>query len=112
MISRQTNNEIENKEHKERAIKELLAEIEEQLKSANQKLTQLENKFHRQRILNQLSDRKFNSISVKNFGYVGDENFDLNKIYTEIEDQNLIVSDLKAFKHILKVDYLGERPEL
>ena len=106
------NNEIENKEHRERAEKELVAEVEEQLTSANQKLTQLENDFHRQRILNQLSNRNFNSISMKDFGYVGEENFDLNKIYTEIEDQDLIVRDLEEFKRILKVDYLGERPEL
>ncbi len=107
MISNNVNQEIDNNEHRERAIKEMLAEIEEQIKSANQKLVQLENNFHRQRILNQLSVRNFDIITMKDFGYVGKEKFDLNDFLKEIENQSTLISDLESLKNILNKEYLG-----
>lgn len=101
--------EIDNREHRIRAIEKMIAEINEKIEAAKKDLENSENNLHKQIILNQLNNRNF-TIDFKEFGYDGEEKVSeslRNNTYeNSIVDNKAILGELEHFKSILENEYL------
>lgn len=109
MLNNEQLREYDNKEHRNRAIKQFMTKIQGMIEVKNTELVDLQNNFHIQRILNKVSNRSISNETLKEIGFDGAEKVNdaikNNTYLNAINDKKNEITELEDIVHILEKEY-------